>query len=123
MSVYANGAQVTGADGLLVPAGGNATVPLLSGALDGVVVEVASLATAPVTAAIELSVHPLTPQGTYYATTVGLAVATGAVAPGEAATLLDLQGAPGTNYGLTLENTDGVAHAVNVNLLTPSPLP
>ena len=111
----ANGAQVAGG---VITAGNDALFKVAGNRLAALVVEVVSAGTVPVAADIDVTVHPLNPQGEPYEDGAeDLVLATGTVAAGKSVVLLDMKDAPGTGFAVTVDNTDTDDHEVAINVL------
>lgn len=101
-----------------IPASDRQVFTVQDQALAAIIVEVLNTDVDPVAADVEVTVHPLAPNGQPYETGVDdLKLAEESVAAGQSAVLVDLKDAPGTGFAITVDNTDAVDHEVNINAL------
>jgi hypothetical protein len=111
----ANGSQVASG---VVTAGDKEVFTVQGLRLGAIIVEVLDTDTVPVAAPVEVTVHPLNPQGEPYATGVDdLKLAEEVIAASASAVLVDMKDAPGTGFAITVDNTDTDDHEVVINVL------
>lgn len=110
---YTNGAAITDDEGMAIAPSERAFLPL--GGVDGVIVSAPTAVAGPVS----VVVAPLAPNGDPYPSGVHeqVAVATGLVASGAHAKLVDFTTAPGAQFGVAVTNQGAATHIFNVNVL------